>query len=102
MTRGGNAFPLTRYPSMYSPCVLRTTSNAPADPAATKVSSVADNTVHARAGRVVVDGRFAVTVGLLSGPNFAWQRNGREFPGAGLSDGPAPPALLAFNIAVVV
>src|SRR5262249_45315353 len=57
MTRGGNAFPFTRYPSMYSPWVLSTTSYAAAEPMVTRISSGTDSAVHLRSGGVLVDGR---------------------------------------------
>src|SRR5215831_7492088 len=57
MTRGGNAFPFTRYPSMYSPWVLSTTSNAAAEPMVTRISSGTDSAVHGRTVGVLVEGR---------------------------------------------
>src|SRR5215468_8131650 len=57
MTRGGNAFPFTRYPSMYSPWVLSTTSNAAAGPIVRRISSGTDSALHARSGGVLFDGR---------------------------------------------
>src|SRR5262245_52121593 len=57
MTRGGNAFPFTRYPSMYSPWVLSTTSYAAAEPMVTRISSGTDSAVHQHTSGALVDGR---------------------------------------------
>src|SRR5262249_8072498 len=57
MTRGGNAFPFTREPSMYSPWVVSTTSNAEAERMVTRISSGTDSAVHLRTRGVLVDGR---------------------------------------------
>src|SRR5262249_25904709 len=105
MTRGGNAFPFTRYPSMYSPWVLSTTSNAAAEPMVTRISSGTDSAVHGRTVGVLVEGRcdamcdssldHVVGRSMLNGPSSdvlacARPRDAPTSPLPGASTSPLP------------